>query len=148
MEKIANLIAPVIRLNENSNSTFLLSILVVAYNLEVNDNGNVSSTDAACSRLWDSRVCGDWESVIDRRSKHICFTRRFSTANEVAQARVKIAWRSFDGDKNKQGKPGCGSFGLKIPVSVIGRLRSRCFEVMCENSKKRGQQRRQFYRRP
>ena len=46
MEKIANLIAPVIRLNENSNS-----ILVVAYNLEVNDNGNVSSTDAACSRL-------------------------------------------------------------------------------------------------
>lgn len=52
MEKIANLIAPVIRLNENSNSTFLLiSILVVAYNLEVNDNGNVSSTDAACSRL-------------------------------------------------------------------------------------------------
>ena len=51
MEKIANLIVPVIRLNENSNSTFLLSILVVAYNLEVNDNGNVSSTDAACSRL-------------------------------------------------------------------------------------------------
>ena len=71
----------------------LKSILVVAYNLELNDNGNVSSTDAACSRLWDS------------------------TASEVAQARVKIAWRSFDGEKNKQAKPGCGSFVLKITVS-------------------------------
>ena len=130
----------------------LKGILVVAYNLELNDNGNVSSTDAAYSRLWDSLVHGDWESA-NRRLFHShitntsfsSFSARDSTANEVAQARVKIAWRSFDGEKNKQAKPGCGSFVLKITVSVIGRLRSRCFEVMCENSKKRGQQRRQFY---